>query len=148
MLFNIYLATTVASITIDFIKSFATRKNLLKKGYVFSKEQKDANLFSTILNIVTPGLNVYNAYKLLTGDEKRVEEELLRRGTIKKVEEKGTTLGASTSMDIEKRDITKSRSYEEMTVTEKIALLQAEKESLLNDLSETEKKIAVLRGQK
>ena len=31
MLLNIYLATTVASVAIDFTKTLSTRKNLLKK---------------------------------------------------------------------------------------------------------------------
>ena len=72
MLLSVYLATTIASITIDFTKSMATKKNLEKKGYIFSNEKREVNSFTTILSLVTPGLNVYNAYKLLTGEEKEV----------------------------------------------------------------------------
>lgn len=61
MFLNIYLATTVASVAIVFIKASSTHQNLLNKGYVISNKKID--LFSTIAYLVAPGLNVYMAYQ-------------------------------------------------------------------------------------
>ena len=46
MLLSVYLATTIASITIDFTKSMATKKNLEKKGYIFSNEKRGKNSYN------------------------------------------------------------------------------------------------------
>lgn len=153
MFLNIYLATTLASVAIDFTKSLSTKKNLLNKGYVFSKERKQINLFSTIANLVVPGLNLYNAYKLLTTDEKKVEDELVKRGTIYKPEEKkeSTYTKPVTSSSQTKKETpqpAKAKTYDEMTTEEKREFLLRQRERILSDLSSTEEELNTLGRQR
>jgi len=153
MLLNIYLATTVASVAIDFTKSLSTRKNLLKKGYVFSNEKKQINLFSTIANLIVPGLNLYNSYKLLTTDEKKVEDELVKRGTIYKPEEKKEStytepVVSSGQTKEETKQPARAKTYDEMTIEEKREFLLRQRERILSDLSSTEEEINTLGRQR
>lgn len=150
MLLNIYLGTTIASVAVDFIKSLSTRKNLLDKGYEFSKTNRKVNLFSTIANMVVPGLNVYNAYKLLITDEKEVESELIKRGTIYKPQTQKTTekIVIPTVSTEEQEEVTsfvtKEKTYDEMTIDEKREFLLKQRATLLSDLSKTDEEIDTL----
>lgn len=151
MLLNIYLATTVASIAIDFTQSIAIKRNLLKKGYVFSSEKKKINLVSTIVNLFAPGFNIYMAYKLLIADEKGFEENLLKSGTIYKPQEK--VVSTHTEKPIAKREetqtlTTKPKTYEEMSIEEKREFLQRQRERILSDLSATDEEINTLGRQR
>ena len=154
MLLNIYLATTVASVAIDFTKTLSTRKNLLKKGYVFSSEKKQMNLFSTIVNLVAPGFNMYNAYKLLTTDEQEVENELLKRGTIYKPEEKPKSsdvqpvVSASEQKEEQTVSTAKVKSYKDMTIEEKREFLLRQRERIVSDLTATDEEINTLGRQR
>lgn len=151
MLLNIYLATTVASVAIDFTKSLSTKKNLLKKGYEFSNKKQKVNLFSTLANVFVPGLNLAMAYKLLTQDESKLEEELLRRGTIFKPEEQKKTdttyvepVINTERVEEQTQATVTAKTYEEMTTEEKREFLLRQRETLLRDLCQTEEEINTL----
>lgn len=154
MLLNIYLATTMASVAIDFTKSLSTRKNILKKGYVFSSEKRQMNLLSTLVNLVAPGFNMYNAYKLLTTDEQEVENELLKRGTIYKPEEKPkssviqSVVSAPEQKEKQTVSTTKVKSYQEMTIEEKIEFLLRLRKRIASDLTATDEEINTLGRQR
>lgn len=154
MLLNIYLATTVASVAIDFTKTLTTRENLLKKGYVFSNK-KTTGLFSTIANLVVPGLNMWNAYKILKRDEKKFEDELVKRGIIYKPEEKRKSASTytqpvtgSSQTKEETQQPTRAKTYDEMTTEEKREFLLRQRERILSDLSSTEEEINTLGRQR
>jgi len=152
MLLNIYLATTVASVAIDFTKTLTTRETLLNKGYVFSNK-KIAGLFSTIANLFVPGLNVWNAYKILKRDEKKFENELVKRGIIYKPEEKrGFTytqqVTSSSQTKEETEQPTRAKTFDEMTTEEKREFLLRQRERILSDLSSTEEEINTLGRSK
>lgn len=154
MLLNIYLATTMASVAIDFTKSLSTRKNILKKGYVFSSEKRQMNLLSTLVYLVAPGFNMYNAYKLLTTDEQEVENELLKRGTIYKPEEKPkssviqSVVSAPEQKENQTVSTTKVKSYQKMTIEEKIEFLLRLRKRIASDLTATDEEINTLGRQR
>ena len=147
MLLNIYLATTVASVAIVFIKASSTHQNLLNKGYVISNKKID--LFSTIAYLVAPGLNVYMAYQLLTIDEKKLEDELVKSRTIYKPSEKKESthtepVVSSSQSKEETQQPTREKTYDEMTTEEKREFLLRQRERILSDLYSTEEEINTL----
>lgn len=149
MLLDLYFSTTIASITIDFIKCFAVRKSLLKKGYTFSSKMTGIHLtdmFELLYDLFFPGANICNAYQLLCTKEKELEDELLRRGTIYKPEDSFEQTELPVKEEGTKvQTATRAKTYEDMTIAEKRDALLKERERLLNDLVTTEGKLGALR---
>lgn len=149
MLWDLYFSTTIASITIDFIKCFAAKKSLLKKGYTFSNKMAGFDLtdmLELLYYLFFPGVNIYKAYQLLCTKEKELEDELLRGGTIYKPEDSFEQMEQPLKeKGIKMQTATRTKAYEDMTIAEKRDALLKERECLLNDLVTTEKKLGALR---
>ena len=141
MLLNIYLGTTVISWIVTIIFSIASDKKIRRDGYKFVVEKKSvsekiANLLSTLFWGSIPIYNILNTiFVLFIGDKvyEHVKDDLLDKGKIiyMPTEERSINEESKTNTeDIEKASIDKK--YDEMTLEEKLAYLEQERELLLS----------------
>lgn len=148
MLLNIYLGTTAVSWAITFISSAASIKKLERKGYRFVKPKKSfaerlASFIRTafigsipVYNIINSIYSLYDLYKLY----EYIEEKLLEAGYIyMPKDEHANTLPKMESSSFEKEQnntdsiqkVNGEKKYGDMSIEEKIAYLEREKEILL-----------------
>lgn len=153
MLLNIYLGSIAISFSVTSIFEFACRKRFKREGYksVYGKAsfvEKFANLLSDLFICSIPGLNIIRTiYFLFRGYGEIYEsltKELLLDGKIyKPMEEKIDDNSKRKILEKEKfnnyTEISK-KTYDEMTIEEKLEYLQQEKEKLINQSTiQTEK---------
>lgn len=146
MLLNIYLGTTAVSWTTVFILSAACEKKLKREGYKFVKlsfTEKLASFISTAFKCSIPIYNIINTIAILCMGDKLyeyVEDELLEEGKIyMPKDEPANTQPEMESSPFEKEQnntdsiqkVNAEKKYEDMSVEEKMAYLEREKEILL-----------------
>lgn len=148
MLLNIYLGTTAVSWAVVFIFSVACGKKLKREGYKIVKEKKSfveklASFISTAFKGSIPIYNIINAIAILCVGDKFYEhmvDKLLESGKIympkdepaniqPEIESSPFEKEQSNTESIQK--VNCKRKYEDMSVEEKMAYLEREKEMLL-----------------
>lgn len=153
MLLNIYLGSIAISFSVTSIFGSACSKKLKREGYKFvsgkaSFVEKFANLLSNLFICSVPGLNIIRTiYFLFNGYDEIYEswaKELLKNGEIyKPMEEKIDNNSKRKILEKEKfNNYTENskKTYDEMTIEEKLEYLQQEKEKLINQSTiQTEK---------
>ena len=145
MLLGIYLVTTAISWATIIIVSKSCEKRLERKGYKQIKQKKSfienvASSMSTIFKASLPVYNILNACVILFMGDKvydELEKELLERGSIYIPKENNVnTQPEMKSMTLEKTNNVQKdntvKKYEDMSIDEKIAYLEREKQSLLS----------------
>ena len=149
MLLNIYLATTAISWATIFISSAACVKKLKREGYKYIEEKKSISerIMTFISNVFKGSIPVYNILNtiiiLCLGDKlyEFVEDKLLEQGKIYKpvaeelnddCEDKSSK-GENTNIYATSVQKTRTeKTYNEMTIEEKLAYLEQEKEMLMS----------------
>ena len=147
MLLNIYLGTTAVSWAIAFIFSVVCEKKLKRKGYKFVKPKKSfterlASFISTAFKGFIPIYNISCIIVILwMGDKyyEHIEKKRLEEGTIyMPKDEPANTQPEMESSPFEKeqnntgiQEGNAEKKYEDMSVEEKMAYLEREKEILL-----------------
>ena len=143
MLLNIYLGTTAISIATVYLYSIAWQKRIEKEGYVFvdKKESfidKIVKNISTILRLSIPVLNIIPVLTLIFSGDKlyeKMKQSFLYDGKIKYVYDKSYTSEQEKDIKMDMSPIESNeskKSYSEMTVEEKLAYLEKEKQNLIN----------------
>lgn len=146
-----YLFTTAISVTICFTRAVDLRKNLLDKGYVFSKKPDIKDYFLNMGMLLFPVINIGLAANALIKTDKDYEKELLeKKEIIDKTQEKATFFQVKQSI-VEREQLqtlNTESTYEEISIEKRIKLLQEQRETLLNELSTTDQEIKNLRNQR
>lgn len=147
MLLNIYLGTTAISWATVFIFSNACEEKLKRKGYKFVEEKKSisekiASFLSIAFKASIPVYNILNTIVLLCMSDKLyeyVEDEFLSEGKIYMPTEETPSSKDEFSPSEENKIYTESiekasteKKYDEMTLKEKLAYLEHEREILTN----------------
>lgn len=141
MLLNIYLGTTAVSFATTFLYTAAFSKKLKREGYKFVKENKSLlekflTFISTVFKCCIPIYNILNAITLLCmGDNayEYIKIKSLEQGKIYKPinnDCENKILNENTESIQKRRN---EKTYEEMSVEEKLAYLKQEKEKLINE---------------
>ena len=148
MLLKIYLVTTAISWATAFIFTAASEKKLKREGYKLVKEKKSlpekvADFISSVFKGSIPIYNMLNTITILCMGDKvygYVEDKLLEQGKIYKpiAEELNNDYESRISnrekVNIHTTSVKKRRTektYDEMTIEEKLAYLHQEKERLI-----------------
>jgi hypothetical protein len=141
MLLNIYLGTTAVSFATTFLFSAAYEKKLKRQGYKIVKEnkfllEKFVTFISMAFKCSIPIYNILNSITLLCmGDNayEYIKNKLLEQGKIYKPindDCENKILNENTTSIQKRRN---EKTYEEMSVEEKLAYLKQEKEKLINE---------------
>lgn len=145
MLLNIYLGTTAISWATVFMFSAACEKKLKREGYKFVREKKSisekiASFISTAFKGSIPVYNIINTIAVLCAGDKLyeyMEDKLLEEGKIYMPTEENPISEDKISPREETKNYTESmekasteKKYDEMTLEEKLAYLEREKEIL------------------
>lgn len=148
MLLNIYLGTTAVSWATVFIFGAACEKKLKREGYKFVKPKKSfteklASFISTAFKGSIPIYNIINTIAILCMGDKLyeyMEDKLLEEGKIyMPKDEPANPQPEMESSPFEKEQnntdsiqkVNAEKKYEDMSVEEKMAYLEREKEILL-----------------
>lgn len=145
MLLNIYLGTTAISWATVFIFSAACKKKLKREGYKFVKEKKSisekiASFMSVAFKGSIPVYNILNTIAVLCMGDKLygyMEDKLLSEGEIymptEEIPSSEDEFSPSEGTKIYTESIEKTsteKKYDEMTLEEKLAYLEREREIL------------------
>ena len=148
MLLNIYLGTTAVSWAIVFIFSAACEKKFKREGYKIVKQKKSfveklASFISTAFEGSIPIYNIINAIAILCMGDKfyeHVVDKLLEEGKIYMPKDEPANIQPeieSSPFENEQsntdsiQNVNCEKKYEDMSVEEKMAYLEREKEMLL-----------------
>ena len=144
MLLNIYLGTAALNLITVILTSIAVKKRLKREGYVFVKNNKSLaekifSYVSIIFKASIPVFNIINTIYILYLGEKVyeiMEEKLLEEDEIiYKPNDiiKSNVLTIKDTKNYSEKNKMIEKTYDEMTIEEKLAFLEQEKQKLLNN---------------
>ena len=146
MLLGIYLGTSVVSFATVVIFSKACENKIKRDGYKFVKRSTSENLVDWLCTIFKSFIPVYNVLNtvilFLSGDKlfNRIEEKLLKEGKIympQNEDEDNKTEKEPIYSNI--NEVKNEKKFEDMTIEEKKAYLEQEKEKLLQSFDKDKK---------
>ena len=168
MLLKLYLATTIFSCGVSAITLLAYNKRLKREGYSFKNNHQNVSLpekiigsIQTLLFVSVPTLipvfNIAMIFRLITKFDEVYEEfvaDNIKEGKLYKIDEKelsgasddkNLTMNKPNSIVDEESKNKKEKAYSEMTREEKIAFLEREKRTLLEQTNYQDTKNASLK---
>lgn len=143
----LYLGTTVASWILMTIASKAIYSRLKEEGYEFipkkkTKAEERQEKAKVILVMLLPVINIlFSGFVTLAFDKayEIVKESWIRDGKAKKIENKEETEKTEDiEIDLNSKDMNKTRKYSELSNEEKLRILEEERKSLLREKEPTE----------
>ena len=142
----LYLGTTVASWILMTIASKAIYSRLKEEGYEFipkkkTKAEERQEKAKVILVMLLPVINIlFSGFVTLAFDKayEIVKESWIRDGKAKKIENNEETKNEDIDIDLNSKDMNKTRKYSELSNEEKLRILEEERKSLLKEKEPTE----------
>lgn len=142
----LYLGTTVASWILMTIASKAIYSRLKEEGYEFipkkkTKAEERQEKAKVILVMLLPVINIlFSGFVTLAFDKayEIVKESWIRDGKAKKIENNEETKNEDIDIDLNSKDMNKTRKYSELSNEEKLRILEEERKSLLKEKAPTE----------
>ena len=142
----LYLTTTVVSWILMTIASKAIYSRLKEEGYEFipkkkTKAEERQEKAKVILIMLLPVINIlFSGLVTLAFDKvyEIVKESWIRDGKAKKIENNEETKNEDIDIDLNSKDMNKTRKYSELSNEEKLRILEEERKSLLKEKEPTE----------
>ncbi len=142
----LYLGTTIASWILMTIASKAIYSRLKEEGYEFipkkkTKAEERQEKAKVILVMLLPVINIlFSGFVTLAFDKayEIVKESWIRDGKAKKIEKTEEKPKEDIEIDLNSKDMNKTRKYSELTNEEKLRILEEERKSLLREKEPTE----------
>ena len=142
----LYLGTTIASWILMTIASKAIYGRLKEEGYEFipkkkTKAEERQEKAKVILVMLLPVINIlFSGFVTLAFDKvyEIVKESWIRDGKAKKIENNEETKNEDIDIDLNSKDMNKTRKYSELSNEEKLRILEEERKSLLKEKEPTE----------
>ena len=142
----LYLTTTVVSWILMTIASKAIYSRLKEEGYEFipkkkTKAEERQEKAKVILVMLLPVINIlFSGLVTLAFDKvyEIVKESWIRDGKAKKIENNEETKNEDIDIDLNSKDMNKTRKYSELSNEEKLRILEEERKSLLKEKEPTE----------
>ena len=142
MLLKIYLGSTIINLSMIALTSVAYSKRLKREGYMFIKNdnsfpEKLLSLIKTVITASLPVLNTLNAISLIFIGEtnyQKLKSKLISEGKIYiPVEHDEELLKNTEEYFGENTKVKYKKTYNEMTLEEKLNFLEKEKERLIRE---------------
>ena len=142
----LYLTTTIASWVLMNIASKAIYSRLKEEGYEYIKPQRTKaeerqEKAKVILFMSLPVINIlFSSFVTLAFDKayQIVKETWIKDGKAKKIDNKEETKKEEVEIDLNSKDMNKTRKYSELSNEEKLRILEEERKNLLKEKEQTE----------